>query len=130
MGILRGLSRVQWGAEQDQGPEGETGPRESGHSPGTVSLQVTDSTAISPHAQDIESRASRSWKRKRPQDPQPGQRLLDVHQAGVFLGVSPWTARNLIWRGDLPHVKVGRLIRVDLRDLEAYITKNREQHPA
>jgi len=82
------------------------------------------------HAPDIKSRASRSWRRKRPQDPQPGQRLFDVHQVGVFLGVSPWTVRNLIWSADLPHVKVGRLIRVDLRDLEAYVTKQKQQTPA
>lgn len=82
------------------------------------------------HTPDNKSRAFRSWRRKRPADPQPGQRLLDVTQAGVFLGVSPWTVRNLIWAADLPHVKVGRLLRVDLRDLETYVARNRQQTPA
>ncbi len=82
------------------------------------------------HAPDTKSRAFRSWRRKRSPDPQPGQRLFDVQQAGVFLGVSPWTVRNLIWAADLPHVKVGRLIRVDLRDLETYVARHRQQTPA
>ena len=91
---------------------------------------MTEDSETSEHAHDSLSRASRSWRRKRPQDPQPGQRLFDVHQAGVFLGVSPWTVRNLIWSADLAHVRVGRLIRVDLRDLEAYVTKQKQQTPA
>lgn len=93
-------------------------------------METLDTHGPESSAQDRESRASRSWKRKRPKGPQPGQRLLDVHQAGVFLGISPWTVRDLLWRGDLAHVRVGRLVRIDLRDLENFITKNREQHPA
>jgi len=55
------------------------------------------------------------------------RRLYDVRQAGVFLGVSAWTVRELIWRGDLPHIRVGRLIRLDLRDLESFIARNRTE---
>ncbi len=53
------------------------------------------------------------------------RRLYDVKQAGVFLGVSAWTVRELIWRGDLPSIRVGRLLRVDLQDLESFIARNR-----
>ncbi len=60
---------------------------------------------------------------------QLARRLYDVKQAGVFLGVSDWTVRELIWRGDLSHVRVGRLIRLDMRDLEAFIAKNRSEGP-
>ncbi len=58
------------------------------------------------------------------------RRLYDVKQAGVFLGVSAWTVRELIWAGKLPHVRVGRLIRLDLRDLESFIARNRNDTPA
>jgi excisionase family DNA binding protein len=58
------------------------------------------------------------------------RRLYDVKQAGVFLGVSVWTVQELIWRGDLPHIRVGRLIRLDLRDLDSFITQNRTSEPA
>ena len=54
------------------------------------------------------------------------QRLLDVKQTGVFLGISPWTVRQLIWRGELVPVRVGRLLRLDRRELEAFIVRNRE----
>ncbi len=70
---------------------------------------------VTTHAHDSKSRA-----------PLPGQRLYDVKQVGVFLGVSAWSVREMIWRGDLPHVRVGRLIRVDFKDLESYIAKNRQ----
>lgn len=61
--------------------------------------------------------------------PPLGQRLYDVKEASAFLGVSPWTVRELIWRGDLAHVRVGRLIRLDLRDLENFISRNRQNSP-
>ena len=54
------------------------------------------------------------------------QRLVDVRQAGVYLGISPWTVRQLIWRGELVPVRVGRLLRLDRRELEAFILRNRE----
>ncbi len=90
------------------------------------------------HPRDIQSRAfapeaasrpvgkPRRWTKQRPATPPAGQRLYDVNQAGDFLGVSGWSVREMIWRGDLPHVRVGRLIRVDLRDLENYIARNRQ----
>ncbi len=80
-----------------------------------MSQRVPDISDSSKDAHDSLSRA-----------PLPGQRLYDVKQVGVVLGVSAWSVRELIWRGDLPHVRVGRLIRVDCKDLEAYIAKNRQ----
>lgn len=62
--------------------------------------------------------------------PRAEQQLFDLHEASRFLGVSPWTVRDLIWRGDLPSVRVGRLVRVDRRDLEAFIARNRITSPA
>jgi len=76
---------------------------------------MSTNTETASHARDSKSRA-----------PHPGQRLYDVKQAGIFLGVSAWSVREMIWRGDLPHVRVGRLIRVDFKDLETYITTNRQ----
>ena len=49
------------------------------------------------------------------------KRLLDVRAAGEYLGVSAWTVRELVWKGDLVSVKVGRLVRVDIRDLDSFI---------
>lgn len=51
--------------------------------------------------------------------------LLDVHGAARRLGVSAWTVRELIWAGRLPYIRVGRLIRVDPRDLNRFVEQNR-----
>lgn len=34
--------------------------------------------------------------------------LLDIVDAGNFLGLTPWQVRNLLWKGELAFVKVGR----------------------
>ncbi len=54
-----------------------------------------------------------------------GPRLLDVKTAAQFLGISPWTLRELQWRGALPYVKFNRLIYFDVEDLNRFIEKNK-----
>lgn len=61
-----------------------------------------------------------------PSDPReslaaPGPRLLTLPQAARYLGLSPWTIRELIWRGVLPRVRLSRKILLDQRDLDAAI---------
>jgi len=55
------------------------------------------------------------------------QRLLDVNAAGRYLGVAGWTIREMCWRGDLKFCRVGRLIRLDIRDLDAWIEASKVQ---
>lgn len=52
-------------------------------------------------------------------------RLLDVKQAGAYLGVSPWTVRELAWRGELPEVRIGRRLLFDIRDLDGLVERNK-----
>jgi len=52
-------------------------------------------------------------------------RLLDCKQAAQMLSVSTFTIRRLVWSGTLPHVMVGRLVRLDLHDLEAWIESSK-----
>jgi hypothetical protein len=64
-------------------------------------------------------------------------RLLDLHQAAAYLGISYWTARDLVNAGTIPTVRIpsvragdGRPIRrilVDIRDLDAFINGNKER---
>jgi excisionase family DNA binding protein len=56
-----------------------------------------------------------------------GQRLLDVKAAGRYLGVAAWTVREMCWRGDLKFCRVGRLVRLDIRDLDAWIEASKVQ---
>jgi len=48
-------------------------------------------------------------------------RLLSMPEAAELLSVSPRTIANLIRRGILPKVKVGRATRVRLSDLERLV---------
>jgi excisionase family DNA binding protein len=54
-------------------------------------------------------------------------RLLDVNAAGRYLGISAWTVRELCWAGQLQFCRVGRLIRLDVRDLDQFIDANKHQ---
>jgi excisionase family DNA binding protein len=49
------------------------------------------------------------------------QKLLDVKEAGEVLGVSPWTVRAFIRDGKLRPIRVGRLVRLEERELEQFI---------
>lgn len=51
--------------------------------------------------------------------------LLNVHGAAQKLGISAWTIRELIWAGRLPCVRVGRLVRIDPKDIESFIENNK-----
>jgi excisionase family DNA binding protein len=53
------------------------------------------------------------------------QRLLPVGDAADYLGVSRATVERLVYRGDLPIVKIGGSTRYDVDDLDAYIAINR-----
>ncbi len=52
-------------------------------------------------------------------------RLLGLKSAGGYLSLSYWTVRELVWRGELPSIRVGRRILVDREDLDAFIDRNK-----
>jgi len=63
-----------------------------------------------------------------PLDPRTsGPRLIDVATAAGYLGVSPWTVRDLIDRGSLPRVALPgvRRVLVDQRDLDRLVDASR-----
>ena len=51
--------------------------------------------------------------------------LLTIEEAAERLSVSPRNIRHQIYLRRLPIVKVGRLVRIDERDLEAFIESSR-----
>ena len=53
------------------------------------------------------------------------QRLLAIGAAGQYLGVSRATVERLVYRGELPIVKVAGSTRYDVEDLDDYIEFNR-----
>ncbi len=52
-------------------------------------------------------------------------RLISQHEAAAYLGISYWTPRDLVFRKDLPSVRIGRRLLLDLRDLEAFIAHSK-----
>lgn len=54
------------------------------------------------------------------------KRLYTIAEAAVFLGRSTWSIRRLIWAEELPTVRVGRRVHVDVRDMDAFIDKHKE----
>jgi excisionase family DNA binding protein len=55
------------------------------------------------------------------------QRLLPIRSAAEYLGVSRATVERLVYRGELPIVKVAGSTRYDLDDLDGYIDSNRRR---
>jgi excisionase family DNA binding protein len=54
-------------------------------------------------------------------------RLLSQKEAATYLGISYWTLRDLLFRGELPTVRIRRRVLIDRADLERYVghAKNR-----
>lgn len=51
--------------------------------------------------------------------------LLDMNEASQFLGIQKSTLYDMTMRRVIPVVKIGRLNRFKLSDLEAFINQNR-----
>ena len=50
-----------------------------------------------------------------------GVRLLTVKQAARLLGTTPASLYSMVWRREVPFVKLGRSLRFDVEDLNALI---------
>ena len=53
------------------------------------------------------------------------RRLLSQQEAASYLGISYWTIRDLVFRREIPHMKIGRRILVDQIDLDAYVDRSK-----
>jgi excisionase family DNA binding protein len=53
------------------------------------------------------------------------KRLYSVAEAAHYLGRSAWSVRRLIWSGELPEVRAGRRVHLDIRDMDEFIEKNK-----
>ena len=54
------------------------------------------------------------------------QRLLTVQEAARYLAVSVSTVYGWVWQRRIPFVKIGRAVRFDPRDLEAFIEASKQ----
>ncbi len=58
------------------------------------------------------------------------KRMYSIKEAAIYLGLSEYTVRTLIWSGELPFMKIdgGRKQLLDIRDLDAYIDRHKSCH--
>lgn len=54
------------------------------------------------------------------------QPLLTVQEAARYLAVSVSTIYGWVWRRRIPFVKIGRTVRFDPRDLDAFIAASKQ----
>ena len=66
-----------------------------------------------------------------PSKPTLAKRLLRTREAAQYLSVSPWKLRRLVQDGLLPVVQAreGGAWRVDVRDLDTFIERNKRVEP-
>jgi excisionase family DNA binding protein len=76
-----------------------------------VEIVRTDATPLPPHA-----------------TPPDGPLLLSAIDAAKALGVSTWVVYGLIRRGQLRHLRLGRVIRIPRAALVTFIEQNSEEH--
>ncbi len=55
-------------------------------------------------------------------------RLLSLEEAARYLGISKWTLRDLVFRGDLPCVRIKRRMLLDRQDLDRYLERAKIHH--
>ncbi len=53
------------------------------------------------------------------------KRLYNIPEAAVYLGRSTWSVRRLIWDGQLPSVRAGGRVHLDVQDLDQFIERNK-----
>ena len=58
----------------------------------------------------------------------PLPRLLPLKVAAEYMGLTVWALRERIWSGQIPVVQFpgGRKMYIDTRDLETFISQNKE----
>ena len=88
-------------------------------------MEPIETMGAQANAPDSLSDASLVRKRKDPAKPALPRRLCSLADAAGYLAVSDWTVRQMVWRGDLPHIRRGKRILLDLRDLEGWIDREK-----
>lgn len=56
--------------------------------------------------------------------------VCDVTQTAAYLSCSEWTVRELIRRGDLNHVRLGRLVKIPRHAIARFLGEPSESGPS
>ncbi len=55
------------------------------------------------------------------------RRFLGIEELEAYLGISKNTIYFWVWQRKIPHLKLGRLIKFDLRELEPWLEEKRKK---
>ena len=64
-------------------------------------------------------------KAQRISNPQIQKRLYSINDASVYLGRSVWAVREMLCAGKMPHVKDGKIILLDINDMNDWIYQSK-----
>ena len=53
------------------------------------------------------------------------KRLYSLKESAIYLGRGLHGVRDMVWRGEIPIVRSGRKMFIDIKDLEDYIERNK-----
>ena len=53
-------------------------------------------------------------------------RLLSYQAATAYLSLSYWSVRHMVVEGQIPHIKTGKRVLIDVKDLDDWIEKHKE----
>ncbi len=54
-------------------------------------------------------------------------RLLDYKTAAAYVSLSYWSMREMVLDGVIPHLKFGKKVLIDRRDLDSWIENEKEE---
>jgi excisionase family DNA binding protein len=57
------------------------------------------------------------------------RRFIGIKELAVYLDLKEPTIKAWLYQGRLPFVKMGRLIKFDIREIDVWIAKQRSQSP-
>ena len=56
------------------------------------------------------------------------KRLYNVEEAAIYLGRTTCALREMLWAGKLRYVKDGKRILLDVKDMDAWIERSKEEY--
>jgi excisionase family DNA binding protein len=77
------------------------------------------------HNETVPDRRKRVRKGEDSMRPKNEQKLISLNELQEILGIGRTKAYDLVTSGELPAVRIGRIIRVDMRDLTDWLEQQK-----
>lgn len=74
---------------------------------------------------DSKSKANQGVKKGEEIHNRISKRLYSLKESAIYLGRGLHGVRDIVWRGEIPIVRSGRKIFIDIKDLEHYVESNK-----